>query len=540
MPLRIRSAEQLEERLPLSGVPFPAAGETFVSAAGLLESETAFLAVPVTEEEIVSAFPSQTADTGSRFYVGSFHDVNKTWSGDTNLCWAAASSNALAYTNWGFAVKSEGANPSVQRFIFVNDIFNNFKYSFTDEGSRACYAFPWFISGIYEPSGWTGWAQPVNNSGRFFPGISVSDKVVYLESGDCAGRLVSDMAGYLEKGWGVTLGLGWFQTYAPSQRTGGHALTVWGYTYNEMLDPASPGYYTGLIITDSDDGRLGTQTVSLEWDSFYQMYRLTDYSGGTGWLEDFTCLKPTKPLTGIKVAGYYGPYDGQPHSITISGLDGANTGQYSVTYWQNGILLIKAPAYTSVGARTVTVTISRNNGEAVWSAPVTITITEPETVGLNAPKITELASAGRNRHSVAWTGVDGAAGYELAWSADGGGSWNTIPAETARSVVKNLPFGTAILYRVRALGDGISTSSSPWSAEKSLLVNPSDIDGDGFIGPGDFALISAAWFTLSGDDGYDPRLDIDGDGFIGPGDFTFLSANWFKNADDPDIFFPQA
>ncbi|MBQ3388188.1 MAG: hypothetical protein IJG60_03140 [Thermoguttaceae bacterium] len=537
-PLHIRSAEQLEERLPLSGFPFPAAGEAFAPAAGLLEPETAFLAVPIAEEEIASAFPSQTADAGSRFYVGFCYDANKTWSGDTNLCWAAASSNALAYTNWGFAVKSAGATPTIQRFIFVDDIFNYFKNSFSDEGSRARYAFPWFMSGSYEVSGWTDWAQPANGSGGFFPGISVSDKIVQLESSDCAGRLVSDMAGYLEKGWGVTLGVGWFQTYAPSQRTGGHAVSVWGYTYDETLDPASPGYYTGLIITDSDDGKIGTLTVSLEWNSAYQMYRLSDYYGGTGWLEDFTCLKPTKPLTGIKVAGYYGPYDGRPHSITISGLDGADAGQYTVSYWQNGIQLIQAPAYTTVGTRTVTVTISRNRGEAVWSAPVTITITEPETVELNTPRITELASAGKNSHSVAWTEVAGAAGYELAWSADGGQTWNTVPAETARSVVKNLACGTTVLYRVRALGDGVSTSTGPWSAEKSLLVNPSDLDGDGFIGPGDFSLLSSVWFTAGSAEEFDPRADIDGDGFIGPGDFTFLSANWFKNANDPDLFFP--
>ena len=69
-------------------------------------------------------------------------------------------------------------------------------------------------------------------------------------------------------------------------------------------------------------------------------------------------------------------------------------------------------------------------------------------------------------------------------------------------------------------------------------INPSDIDGDGFIGPGDFALLSAAWFASDGDGNYDPRPDVDGDGFAGPGDFTYRSANWFKDSDSEDSFYP--
>ncbi|MBR6480919.1 MAG: hypothetical protein IKT12_04390, partial [Thermoguttaceae bacterium] len=71
------------------------------------------------------------------------------------------------------------------------------------------------------------------------------------------------------------------------------------------------------------------------------------------------------------------------------------------------------------------------------------------------------------------------------------------------------------------------------------LVCPVDIDGDGFIGPGDSAFLSGAWFTFEGDQNWNERYDIDGDGFIGPGDSSFLSANWFKTTDDPTFVYPS-
>ena len=72
------------------------------------------------------------------------------------------------------------------------------------------------------------------------------------------------------------------------------------------------------------------------------------------------------------------------------------------------------------------------------------------------------------------------------------------------------------------------------------LVCPIDIDGDGFIGPGDYGFLSANWFISEGSANWDERCDIDGDGFIGPGDYGFLSVNWFQMADSPSIIYPPA
>ena len=524
---RRTAAEPLEDRLVLGAVPIGLA--PFASAVSAAEAEAAFIGAPE---------PAPTS-AEERFYVGSFYDVNKNGVGDSAFCWAAAASNVLAYTNWGFAAKTAGVTPSVPRFFFDSDIFSCFVGNFTNEAGKPDHGLDWFLTGNYAPTGWTGWAQVRGNGGAYYPGVEASRLIVSLKSDDTGDSLIRSMSGYLERGWGVTVGIGWYSAAAPGERTGGHELTVWGYTYDDGRDLSDPRYYTGLIITDSDDRVRGTRTVSVEWNPFYNQYRLSGYSSGNGWIENFTCLRPTRPLTGISVAGYNGPYDGQPHSVTIVGIDEAEKESYTISYRQNGIQTFQAPSYTAQGTRVVEVLIVKNDYEAVWSAPVEITISEPAPKELSAPKIGGIVSAGRNAQRVSWNAVAGAEKYEVAWSADGGESWSSRQSDALSFRAANLPYGESILYRVRALGDGVSTSTSPWSAEKSLLVNPSDADGDGFIGPGDFALLSAAWFASDGSENWDPRFDVDGDGFVGPGDFTYISANWFKSADSTEIRYPS-
>ena len=55
---------------------------------------------------------------------------------------------------------------------------------------------------------------------------------------------------------------------------------------------------------------------------------------------------------------------------------------------------------------------------------------------------------------------------------------------------------------------------------------PSDFDGDGKVGFGDFLLFVAQFGLSQGDAGYDARYDLDGDGRIGFSDFL-LFANAF-------------
>ncbi len=56
---------------------------------------------------------------------------------------------------------------------------------------------------------------------------------------------------------------------------------------------------------------------------------------------------------------------------------------------------------------------------------------------------------------------------------------------------------------------------------------PSDFDGDGTVGFGDFLLFVAQFGLSQGDAGYDSRYDLDRDGLIGFSDFL-LFANAFS------------
>ncbi|MBQ3389012.1 MAG: hypothetical protein IJG60_07360 [Thermoguttaceae bacterium] len=168
---------------------------------------------------------------------------------------------------------------------------------------------------------------------------------------------------------------------------------------------------------------------------------------------------------------------------------------------------------------------------------------EGETERLTAPAISTgsggfYVSCGANRHQIDWTAVENASGYELQYSADGR-HWTTVSAVDTAAVVTGLTYGQDMKYRVRALGTG-SYTNSDWSEIKTFNVCPMDIDGDDFIGPGDNAILSAAWFSNEEKAGWNEQCDIDGDGFIGPGDYSYLSSNWFLASGSENLCYPKA
>lgn len=538
--------ELLEDRLVLSVSPLPSAASLL--NAGPVPFASAFASAPAPAEDAGlfvpvaagAASPAPTAASGT-YFPGDYYDVNKYHSGtDSQLCWAAALANVLAYTNWGYSTAVSGETPDRWLFSDEYEIYDYFIDNFTNKGGHAYYAFPWFADGTYAVQGSSSWSQVTGDGGYLYPGISIPDVRIYLHCTDEKDAIFSKMTGYLEKGYGVVLALGWYTADSPTRRTGGHSVTVWGYTYNPELDPADPSYYTGLIVTNSDDSVTGTKTIKVEWNGDYDMYRLSDYSGGRGWIEDFVCIKPVETLTGVAAAGFSGPYDGLEHTVTVSGIDISGADEYTVIYNHDGGFTLKPPAYTVPGTHKVVVVAVKNEFDAIWSAPVTVTITGEGQNQLGAPTVQSVNSAGLNRQTVAWSGIAEAVGYEISWSEDSGMTWRSLTTDRTELTITGLTYGKTARYTVRALGDGENLLTSVWSAETTLPVNPVDLDKDGFIGPGDYSLLSAAWFSSPASENWDPRFDIDGDGFIGPGDFTYLSADWLKKTDSGDFKYPTA
>ena len=106
-------------------------------------------------------------------------------------------------------------------------------------------------------------------------------------------------------------------------------------------------------------------------------------------------------------------------------------------------------------------------------------------------------------------------------------------------------FSPSMNEKIFSLTQGQNTIDADVAVDASALnqgitINGNaDIDGNGFVGPGDYAILSSHWFAVEGGANWDASCDIDDDGFIGPGDLSYISVNWFKSVDDPDFVNPS-
>ncbi len=225
---------------------------------------------------VVAAFPRlAAADTYYVFNPNTWnvasYDANKTWQGDSNLCWAAAASNILAWDNWGTAT-----------YNTETSIFNYFKVYWTNVGSLPGYGWQWWFDGISGP-GVTGWAQ-ASGGGDFWPTVNINSVFHDFNTGN----LMADVDTYLHNGYGVTLGI-------YTSGGAGHALTAWGFDYSGQGKNRT---YTSVYVTDSDDNMTALREYSVQWDATNQWYALgasLDGLGGSyaGWhLGDVEALDP--------------------------------------------------------------------------------------------------------------------------------------------------------------------------------------------------------------------------------------------------------
>jgi len=57
-----------------------------------------------------------------------------------------------------------------------------------------------------------------------------------------------------------------------------------------------------------------------------------------------------------------------------------------------------------------------------------------------------------------------------------------------------------------------------------------DLDNDDFVGPSDFNLFKAAWWSNPTRANWNPDADFDSDNFVGPSDFNIFKARWWTSA----------
>ncbi|WP_417068381.1 PEP-CTERM sorting domain-containing protein [Niveibacterium terrae] len=200
--------------------------------------------------------------------AGGWLDVNKAnpRNGDVNLCWAASSSNLLAFTGWngGFSSNTE--------------IFADYKNHWSDFGGRTEYGIEWWFDGTNKAQGWPNWSQVLTPGGNFY------SKTLYTQNTE-ADRIANEsvlfdyVSGNTKLGHvGVEMSLGWI---VGGKRDGGHSVTLWGVDIIENL----------VYITDSDDYATALKSYHYDESTFY----LTDYAGGNGHLEELFGLRIPEP-----------------------------------------------------------------------------------------------------------------------------------------------------------------------------------------------------------------------------------------------------
>lgn len=174
-------------------------------------------------------------------FGGTWQDADKSLTNpdDDWMCWAAAAANILDWAGW-----------ETPLFDSAMDIFYTFQNYWTNAPSLMQYAWHWWFDGT-EPPDWAGWSQvDVPGGGDywseydffeyFYEDWALAPSGQWFDEGF---GLMATIDEYLHSGYGTTLAI--YADYG--ELYVGHALTVWGYEYDEF------GNYTGLWVTDSDD-----------------------------------------------------------------------------------------------------------------------------------------------------------------------------------------------------------------------------------------------------------------------------------------------
>lgn len=201
-------------------------------------------------------------------FGGTWYDAEKT-PGNTQddlMCWAAAASNLLRWTGWAAGFSGE------------DSMFAHFQDHWKDVGGYTSEGWAWWFDGQDRPD------VDVSGGGGFYTSYNFSD---YYHGYSADLDAMPKVAEYLHAGYGVSIGV------RPSG-TGGHAITAWGYRYDDVTDTI-----LGIWVTDSDDDKssdtppdvLAYYDVTQTGGTWY----LNDFYGADWWIDDVWALEKFVP-----------------------------------------------------------------------------------------------------------------------------------------------------------------------------------------------------------------------------------------------------
>ena len=129
-----------------------------------------------------------------------------------------------------------------------------------------------------------------------------SNNFFYNNAGyDSSGNILYTLDPKLRNGDAIGLSIGW-------NNGGGHAVTVWGFTYDSAYDRNNGNYYKTIVVSDSDNNVNGTTPASrpntldshtLTWNSTESTYNYDN----DGYINCYYWLKMNKdPTTGYALS----------------------------------------------------------------------------------------------------------------------------------------------------------------------------------------------------------------------------------------------
>ena len=237
-----------------------------------------------------------------------------------NTCWAATTANIFVKSGWAdgiFSTEDDVLKYVTQTFSLVK--YNN-GYKGVGGGATA-FGLEWLFNGRYDywDTTYSSWSSPKDaNSGGFYKTVTASTLGNYLSAEDTLfqnGRLLyfrkydlgtgmfssstvansysllNNAMTHLKNGDCVGLSVSWHSGSNLYERTGGHAITVYGFTYDESKK-GTAGYFTGIIVADSDDDFLNgnyikntpatsapnrIKVLPIEYNAGKGVYVFTDY-----------------------------------------------------------------------------------------------------------------------------------------------------------------------------------------------------------------------------------------------------------------------
>ncbi len=222
--------------------------------------------------------------------LGGYSDADKTGTDDSQMCWAAASANMLAWwqTQYGVANFSSSEVPAT-----ADAIFGTFIRNWANVSGREEYGLTWWISGNSENASYgsfyaTHYTGSDAQGAYYAPhydaaATSALVKEISLTGADAA-QIARDWAAVYAAGGMMSLGV--YSSMSGTTPMGGHTLTLWGFATD------TNGRLTSITVTDSDDATEGAVTLNLVYNvtkGYYQVAQSGSRLNGL-LLGDYTCL----------------------------------------------------------------------------------------------------------------------------------------------------------------------------------------------------------------------------------------------------------